>query len=98
MKIPSACKSLSDVRAEIDRLDEQLIALLRQRADYVRSAARFKTSETHVAAPERQAAMLAARREWAQREGLDPDFVEKLYRMIVEHFIARELEHWKAGG
>ncbi len=97
MKIPMACNSLDDVRGEIDRLDEQIVALLAQRAEYVRTAARFKTSETHVAAPERQARMLAARREWAQREGLDPDFIERLYRLVVEHFIGREMEHWKSG-
>ncbi len=97
MKIPSACNSLDDVRREIDRIDEQAIALLSQRGEYVRTAARFKTSESHVAAPDRQSAMLAVRRQWAQREGLDPDFIERLYRLIVDHFIAREMDHWKSG-
>ena len=42
--------------------------------------------------------MLEARRGWARREGLDPDFVERLYREIVAYFISREMEHWKTGG
>jgi len=96
MKTPTDCNSLGDVRSAIDHVDEQIVALLGLRADYVRAAARFKTSESAVAAPERQAAMLQARREWAQREGLDPDFIEKLYRDLVAHFIWRELEHWKS--
>lgn len=96
MKTPTDCNSLSDVRSAIDHLDEQIVALLGLRADYVRSAARFKSSEADVAAPERQAAMLQARRAWAQREKLDPDFVERLYRELVAYFIAREMEHWKA--
>lgn len=96
MKTPTDCISLGDVRSAIDHVDEQIVALLALRADYVRAAARFKTSESGVAAPERQAAMIEARRQWAQREGLDPDFIEKLYRDVVEYFIARELEHWKS--
>ncbi len=98
MKTPTSCQSLDDVRGEIDRIDAQIIALLRQRADYVRTAAGFKSAKTAVAAPERQAAVLEARRAWARREGLDPDFIEKLYREIVAHFIAREMEHWKGTG
>jgi isochorismate pyruvate lyase len=97
MKTPTDCNSLSDVRAAIDHVDEQVIALLGLRSDYVRAAARFKTSESAVAAPERQSAMLQVRRGWARREGLDPDFIEKLYRDLVAYFIARETEHWRAG-
>jgi isochorismate pyruvate lyase len=95
MKTPTACSSLADVRAEIDRLDGQIIALLRQRADYVHVAAAFKANEAAVAAPERQKAVLVARREWAEREGLDPDFIERLYREILAYFISREMESWR---
>jgi len=96
MKTPTDCASLNDIRAAIDHVDRQIVALLALRADYVRAAAPFKTSQSAVAAPERQAAMLQARRQWAELEGLDPDFVEKLYQQVVDYFIARELEHWKS--
>jgi len=96
MKTPTDCTSLGDVRAAIDHVDQQMIALLGLRADYVRAAAAFKTGEGAVAAPERQAAMLQARRRWAEREGLDADFIERLFREVVAHFISRELEHWKS--
>lgn len=95
MKPPADCASLEEVRAEIDRIDRAIIALIGERAGYVHAAARFKTSEAAVAAPERQAAMLRERRRWANDAGLDPDVVEKLYRDLVAYFIAREREHWK---
>ena len=97
MKTPTDSTSLADVRGAIDHVDEQIVALLSLRADYVRAARRFKTSEQAVAAPERQAAMLQVRRGWAQREGLDPAFIERLYREIVAYFVAHEMEHWRAG-
>lgn len=91
---PGQCASLEEVRREIDSLDRRVIALLGERAGYVQAAARFKTTEQHVAAPERQAAMLRARREWAAEAGLDPGLIEEIYRRLVAYFIQRELEHW----
>ena len=96
MASPEDCNSLHDVRAGIDRLDREIIERLAERGRYVHAAARFKTSEAQVAAPERQKAMLAVRREWAAAEGLDPDVIEDIYRRIVAYFIQRELDHWRA--
>jgi isochorismate pyruvate lyase len=89
------CKSLDEVRAEIDRIDRAILALLGERAGYVHAAARFKSSEADIEAPQRQAAMLDARREWARQEDLDPDFVEELYRRLVAYFVERERTHWR---
>jgi isochorismate pyruvate lyase len=96
MKTPTDCSSLDDVREAIDHVDEQMVALLGLRADYVRAAAKFKSSESAVAAPERQASMMVVRRRWAEREGLDPALVEKLYNDLIAYFISREMEHWKS--
>ncbi len=95
MKRPGDCATIEDVREAIDDLDRQVLRLLGQRAQYVAAAARFKTDQKGVRAPERQKAMLARRREWATEEDLDPDFVEELYGRIVSHFIAREMERWQ---
>jgi isochorismate pyruvate lyase len=95
MPTPSECQSLSQVRDQIDILDEQMVALLGKRAGYVKAAARFKTSETAVAAPERLADMLAVRRQWAQREGLDADLIEDIFRRLVAWFMQRELDEWR---
>ncbi len=95
MKTPDQCESLVDIRAEIDRLDRQVVALLGQRFAYVKAASKFKTSETTVRAPERLQAMLQQRRVWAEEEGLDADVIEKMYQDLVNHFIAEEMKHWK---
>lgn len=94
VKLPEQCNSLVEVRSEIDRIDRSIIAAIGQRRFYVLAAAKFKTSPAAVAAPERFAAMLQARRAWAKEEGLDPDVVEKLYHDLVTYFIAEEVAHW----
>jgi isochorismate pyruvate lyase len=96
MKRPDECSNLTEVRAEIDRLDRKVIALLGQRFAYVKAAAKFKTSEESVRAAERFKALLEQRRAWAAEEGLNPDAIEELYRNLVNHFIAAELQQWRA--
>jgi isochorismate pyruvate lyase len=95
MKTPNQCENMADIRAEIDQLDRQVVALLGQRFAYIKSASKFKTSETTVKAPERFNAMLGQRRVWAEEEGLNPDVIEKMYRDLVNHFIDEEMKHWK---
>jgi isochorismate pyruvate lyase len=95
LKKPEECTSIQDVRAEIDRLDRQIVSTLGERYRYVQAAARFKTSEADVKAPERQASMLLERRGWAQEAGLDPDVIEKLYRDLIGYFASQELQQWK---
>lgn len=94
-RTPEACASLAEVRAEIDRIDHQIVTLIGERAHYVKAAARFKDSEQAVSAPERFAAMLQSRRQWAESAGISPEIVETIYRDLVKYFIAEETEHWR---
>lgn len=95
MPTPDQCQNMADIRAEIDRLDRQVIALLGQRFAYVKAASQFKTSEAAVKAPDRFQAMLQQRRLWAEEEGLNGDAIEALYRDLVNHFIVEEMKHWQ---
>lgn len=96
MKNPDECASIHEVREEIDIIDREVIDALSKRFQYVIAAARFKTSEASVRAPDRFQAMLEQRREWALESGLNPDVVEKLYRDLVNHFIEEELKRYKS--
>ena len=79
MKTPAECENMLDIRTAIDDLDQEIIKLIGERFQYVKAAAKFKTSETDVKAPERFSSMLIQRREWAEVAGLSPDAIEKLY-------------------
>jgi isochorismate pyruvate lyase len=92
---PDLCASLEEVRAQIDRIDRDIVRLIGERAHYVKAAARFKDSEHAVSAPERFAAMLQARRQWASDAGLSPDIIETIYRDLVTYFIEQEKQHWR---
>jgi isochorismate pyruvate lyase len=100
MKHPNECENMADIRNEIDRIDRQIIGYIGNRYQYVKAAAKFKTDKTAVKAPERFAAMLLQRRKWAEEEKLSPEVIEKMYKELVNYFIAEELKEWgrKPGG
>ena len=47
------CKTLGEVRANIDRIDRELVRLMAERGKYVHEAGRFKKNPAQVEAPER---------------------------------------------
>lgn len=85
---------MEDIRAEIDIMDQQIIKLFAQRFEYVKAAAKFKTSPDAVRAKARFEAMIRTRRQWASENGLSPDVIESLYTELVNYFISEELKHW----
>jgi isochorismate pyruvate lyase len=92
MKSPADCTSIEDVRAAIDAIDREIVEALGLRYQYVKTITRFKKTEQDVRAPERQRQVLLQRRTWAAEEGLNPDMVEELYRLLMDHFVAEELK------
>lgn len=92
------CNSLGEIRAEIDRLDDAIVALMAERAMYVKDAARFKRDAYQVSAPARQAEVYAKVRALADRHnrGFEnlPDVVEAAYRAMVAAFIANEQSYF----
>ncbi len=90
--------NLGEVRDNIDRLDDAIVALLAERAMYVKDAARFKRDAYQVSAPARQAEVFAKVRALAAKhdrgfEGL-PEVVEAAYRALVAAFIANEQKYY----
>lgn len=88
--VPLADK-LSELRTRIDVLDEQIVALLAQRAACAKDAARFKSSLAQVRAQARQQQVIDHVRELATQHnpGLDgfEDVVEQTYRTLVSGLV-----------
>lgn len=90
--------TLSEVRANIDRLDDQIVALIAERAMYVKDAARFKRDAYQVSAPARQAEVFIKVRALADKHNRGfnalPDVTEATYRALVAAFIANEQSYF----
>ena len=95
LKTPEACTSLADIRAGIDHHDRQIFEALVERLGYVKAAVQFKANEQAIPAPERVAAMLEQRLEWAVGAGFDTQFIERLYEQIIHWNIEQQILHWR---
>ncbi len=90
------CRSLADVRANIDRLDDAIAPLLCQRLYYVTQAANFKPSVAGVVVPSRVEEIISRVRAMAESWGSNPDTLERVYRNLIDAFTADEQAHWRS--
>ncbi len=84
------CTDMSEVRAEIDALDRQIIGLLADRLHFIGEAARIKAHRAAVRDEPRIEDVVAKIRAAAAAACIDPDFVEPIYRDLIERSIAHE--------
>lgn len=85
------CATLGEVRANVDRLDREIVRLLAHRGRYVLQAARFKKTKAEVHAPGRVEQVVENVRRYAAEFGAPADVVEKGYRVLIEGFTETEL-------
>jgi len=91
MKRPADCDTMHDIRAEIDRLDAALIALLVERTGYIDRAAVVKSGAGLPARIDARVEQVVTNvRACAVAQGLVPDLAETLWRQLIDWSIARE--------
>lgn len=88
-------ESLTQVRAEIDKIDDALIGLIAKRGEFVKQAATFKKTAAQVAAPERVQQVIDKVTKLATEKGADTQLVENLYRQMIADFIRIEHQAFK---
>jgi isochorismate pyruvate lyase len=75
--------TLAEIRAAIDRIDGEIVALLAVRLRFTRDAARFKADEGEVAAPKRAEQVVARVTALGAARGVPAEIVEPVYRALV---------------
>jgi isochorismate pyruvate lyase len=91
MRKPADCTTMAEIRAEIDRLDEDLVRLFAERAGYIDRAAAIKATVDLPARIEARVEEVVSNvRGHAETYGLPPELVEKLWRRLIDWSIARE--------
>ena len=94
MRKPEDCTTMAHIRAEIDRLDEDLVRLFAERAGYIDRAAEIKAgADLPARIDSRVEEVVQNVRRHAATYGLPPDLVEKLWRRLIDWSIAREESH-----
>ncbi|MCT8003692.1 chorismate mutase [Sphingomonas sanguinis] len=85
------CTTMAEVRAGVDQLDRELVALLARRFGYMDAAARIKPSRDRVRDEGRKAQVIDQARVEAKRLGVPEMVVAEMWETLVEGSIAYEL-------
>jgi len=92
VKNPADCKTLEEIRAEIDKIDEYIISLFSERHKYVEEIVRFKHDKDAIIAKERKEQVILQRKKWAELKGLNAETFEKIYTTLVNSNIEHEMK------
>lgn len=91
---PESCTNMAEVRAGIDALDREIVALIATRMRYMDAAARIKSHRADVRDEARKAEVIANAHRTAAELGVPPDLAEALWEVLVEGSIAYEMERF----
>jgi isochorismate pyruvate lyase len=90
---PQDCADLSQVRIEIDRIDNDLVDLIAERFGYVERAWQIKLGlKQEASVPWRNQQVIDKVRARATEKGVPPDLCEALWRQMIGWFIQYEEE------
>lgn len=96
IKLPDECETMIEVRAGVDQIDRELVALLALRFGYMDAAARIKTDRNSVRDEARKAEVLDNVARAAEAAGLEPARLRAVWNELVEQSIAYEAITWDA--
>jgi isochorismate pyruvate lyase len=88
---PAECMTMTEVRAGVDDVDRQLVALVARRFRYMDAAARIKPDRSAVRDEWRKADVLGQVDTAARELEVDRELVSRLYEDLIETSIAHEL-------
>lgn len=91
---PESYSTMEQVRAGVDNLDRQIVALLAQRFAHMRAAARIKEDRGAVRDEARKAEVIANAQNEAEKLGIPGDVIAHLWDNLVEASIAYEMDEF----
>ena len=91
---PADCSDMTQVRAGVDDVDRQIVALLARRFGYMDAAARIKPVREAVRDEWRKADVKAKVDASAAEHGIDRKLMSRIYEDLIETSIAHEFEEF----
>ena len=87
---PQDCRSMDEVRTEIDRIDQALVDLIAERFGYVDRAWQLKDRPDEAVVPWRIQQVIDRVKKRAVEQDLPPELAEAIWRQMIGWFIQYE--------
>ena len=94
IKAAKDCNTMAEVRAGVDDLDRELVAMIVKRQAYMSAAARIKESRDAVYDSPRIEDVVTKVKIEATRLGLSVEIAEPVWREKIKQSIAYEFKEW----
>lgn len=91
---PEQCETMLEVRAGVDQVDREMVALLARRFGYMDAAARIKPDRATVRDEARKAQVIDNVRSHARSAGIPEAVIAAVWDALVEGSIAYEFERF----
>ncbi len=92
------CKTLEELRKEVDKVDEKIVELIAVRNDYIKQAANFKHTVDEIKTDERIEDVLNHVRHKALTLGVSPNMVADIYRQMIDAMVETEIAELRNKG
>ncbi len=92
------CKTLDELRKEVDKVDEKIVELIAVRNDYIKQAAKFKHTVEEIKADDRIEDVLNHVRHKALTLGVSPNMVADLYKNMIDAMVETEIAEFRNKG
>jgi len=89
------CNSLEEVRVEIDKIDDDLVALIAKRSHYIHQAAAFKNSVDEVKATERVEFIKDKVRAKAIELDVSANMISELFTKMIDEMVEDEIAQFR---
>ncbi len=91
-RVSVPCQEMTQIRADIDALDQKLVALLADRQRLIEAAGKVKPQRHQVRDTARIEEVVALVLQAADAHGLSRDIAEPLWRLLIERSIGLEYD------
>lgn len=79
--------TLEQLRQDIDIIDQQIVELLAKRTGLVKVIGTLKNDRPEIRDPHREEQVLSRLQASAEKKGVSPELINKIYHTIFDHFV-----------
>jgi len=89
------CNTLDEARAQIDKIDDQIVELIAARNNYIKQIAHFKKSVDEIKAKDRIDDVINRMRSRAIDLDLSPNLINDLYIRMIDAMVDTEIAEYQ---
>ncbi len=89
------CDTLDELRKEVDKVDEKIVAMIGERNEYIKQASKFKKSVDEIKEKSRIEEVVDRARHQAVMLGVSPNTIAEIYELMIDEMVETEIAEFR---